>query len=87
MLVGVTEAVRLGSGVKLGGSVCVGRGVVLSGGGWNGVGVELALGSTVTRLRSGEGAFGVDGVNVQDVSSIKPQSTLRARDVCNVILV
>ena len=48
--VGVAEAVCVGKGVTVGGSVSVGSGVKLSTTGWNGVGVAVAFGSTVTRL-------------------------------------
>jgi hypothetical protein len=53
---GVIEAVCEGDGVWLGKKVNVGEGVKLSTAGWKGVGVIVAFGSTVTRLRGGEEA-------------------------------
>jgi hypothetical protein len=84
---GVGEAVCVGRGVRLGGNVNVIDGVKLSTAGWKGVGVALAFGSTVTRLRGGEEAAGFPAGSVQEARSIKPQSTLSARSVRLVMLV
>jgi hypothetical protein len=62
----VAEAVSVGMGVKVGRNVDVGDGVKLSIAGWKGVGVALAFGSTVTRLRTGSEAGGYPAGSVQD---------------------
>jgi hypothetical protein len=85
--VSVGKGVRLGRGVRLGANVSVGSGVKLSTMGWNGVGVALAFGSTVTRLRGGEEAGGSAEGSVQEARNIKTQSTLIARSVRRVMLV
>jgi len=92
----VAVAVGLGDDVALGGIVSVGGGVNVSPAGWKGVGVALAFGSTVTRLRRGDDAAGSELANVQEARSVKAHtapkhsgagSTLRARRVRKVILV
>jgi hypothetical protein len=85
--VGVAEAVWVGRGVRLGRNVKVGDGVKLSIAGWKGVGVALAFGSTVTRLRGGEEAAEFPAGSVQDARNIKPKKTLSARRVRLVMLV
>jgi len=86
MTVGVLVAVSVGRGVMLGSRVSVGRGVKLSAAGWKGVGVTVAFGSTVTRLRGGEEAGESAEGSEQEARSIKPQSTLSARRVRIVII-
>lgn len=67
--------VKVGSGVFVGAAVAVGRGVSLGGKGWNGVGVALAFGSTVTRLRGAGGGGGASGVGpAQDVVRVKSKT-------------
>jgi len=84
--IGVSEAVALGRGVKLGSEVRVGNGVKLANAGWKGVGVALAFGSTVTRLRGGADAVGGASLGrEQDARRIKPKSALSARSVRIVI--
>ena len=83
----VVVAVGLGDKVALGGTVDVGGGVNVSPAGWKGVGVALAFGSTVTRLRGGDEADGSGVAYVQDARSVKAQSTLNARRVRIVILI
>jgi hypothetical protein len=83
MGVSVAVAVNVGRGVGLGRKVDVGDGVRLSIAGWKGVGVAVAFGSTVTRLRGGEEARGSPLGSVQDVK-IKPQRTLSAQRFINL---
>jgi hypothetical protein len=78
---GVTDGVRVGKGVKLGGKVRVGNGVKLSTTGWKGVGVALAFGLTVTRLRDGEDSVGSRVENVQDAKNTRMAKSPRIRDV------
>jgi len=59
--VGVAVAVSVGIGVKVGNKVDVGDGVKLWTAGWKGVGVAVAFGSTVTRLRGKDEADGFTG--------------------------
>jgi hypothetical protein len=85
--VGEAEAVCVGVGVKVGRKVGVVEGVKLSTAGWKGVGVAVAFGSTVTRLRGGAEAAGFPAGSVQEASIVKPQSTLSTRRVRLVMLV
>ena len=84
---GVIEGVSVGRGVRLGIKVRVGSGVKLSTTGWNGVGVALAFGLTVTRLGDGEDAVGFPAESEQEARNVKTQSTLNARRVRKIILV
>jgi len=81
--VGVLVAVSVGRGVMLGSRVSVGRGVKLSATGWKGVGVALAFGSTVTRLKGGEEAEGVAPGTVQEASNIRQNRMPGIRKVQN----
>jgi hypothetical protein len=78
---GVAECVNVGWGVWVGRKVKVGSGVKLSTMGWKGVGVVLAFGSTVTRLRCGEETGGSPEGSVQEASNIRQRKTPRFRSV------
>jgi len=80
---GVAEGVSVGMGVKLGRNVSVGSGVKLSTMGWKGVGVALAFGSTVTRLRGGEEAGG-SPLGSEQETNIPPTRTLSTQSLINL---
>jgi len=74
--------VNVGSGVSVNATVAVGRGIGVSLGsdGWNGVGVGLEFGSTVTRL-IGAGGGSVTGAGVAQEENnveIKMQNAIRS---------
>jgi len=73
--------VGLGDEVALGGNVNVGGGVNVSSTGWKGVGVALAFGSTVTRLRGGEEAGGSALGREQETSDVRQSRVPRIREI------
>jgi hypothetical protein len=83
---GVAEGVNVGWGVWVGRKVSVGSGVKLSTTGWKGVGVALAFGSTVTRLRGGEEAGGSPEGSVQEAIIIRQRKTPRVRSVVLIVI-
>jgi hypothetical protein len=72
----------MGDKVALGGRVIVGNGVKLSTAGWKGVGVALAFGSTVTRLKGGEEAGGF--AFGRQATIVTPQRILSAQRLMNL---
>jgi hypothetical protein len=76
----VAVGVSVGRGVDVGSNVAVREGVKLSTAGWKGVGVALAFGSTVTRLRGGDEAGGNAGrVQAARMSANRKMDSARLR--------